>query len=389
MQEKGQIVYIGGFEMPDKNAAAQRVSANAKAFRELGYQVVFIGVSKIESDRYEKNTFFGFDCYAQEYPCNSIAWFKYITCFQYYINIINRYNNVKAIVCYNLSAFSLYRLLRWAKKHNIKIIADCTEWYEVPSKERLVKKTVKRLDVYARMNILHAKLDAVIVISRYLEDYYKNKGVKTVNIPPLVDMEDDKWKIEAALEADGNIIEVAYVGSPFSLGTGGQKDRLDYLVRFFSNNSDSKIKLKIVGVSEREFLGFYPDFSVDTIKSNIQFHGRKTHLESIEILKGSDFSIFLRDETLTNKAGFPTKFVEAITAGIPVLTNKSSNICDFLLHGENGFWLDLDNYDAFSQSLIDVLVIDKIKINKIKTNIISSELFFYKKYLNEFKLLLD
>ena len=38
------ILYIGGFQLPDKNAAALRVMSNAKAFRELGYTVVFINL---------------------------------------------------------------------------------------------------------------------------------------------------------------------------------------------------------------------------------------------------------------------------------------------------------------------------------------------------------
>ena len=38
---KGSIIYIGGFELPDKNAAAHRVLNNAKIIRELGYEVFF------------------------------------------------------------------------------------------------------------------------------------------------------------------------------------------------------------------------------------------------------------------------------------------------------------------------------------------------------------
>ena len=38
------IVYIGGFELPDKNAAAQRVISNAKIFRKLGYHVIYVGI---------------------------------------------------------------------------------------------------------------------------------------------------------------------------------------------------------------------------------------------------------------------------------------------------------------------------------------------------------
>ncbi|MCK9163882.1 MAG: hypothetical protein M0O93_06000 [Bacteroidales bacterium] len=37
------ILYIGGFELPDKNAAAQRVISNGKILRDLGFNVVYIG----------------------------------------------------------------------------------------------------------------------------------------------------------------------------------------------------------------------------------------------------------------------------------------------------------------------------------------------------------
>lgn len=41
-----KILYIGGFELPDKNAAAHRVLAIAKGLRDSGNEVVFMGVSK-------------------------------------------------------------------------------------------------------------------------------------------------------------------------------------------------------------------------------------------------------------------------------------------------------------------------------------------------------
>lgn len=49
---KGTILYVGGFELPDKNAAAHRVLSNAKIFRELGYNVVFCGVNREKVNTY-------------------------------------------------------------------------------------------------------------------------------------------------------------------------------------------------------------------------------------------------------------------------------------------------------------------------------------------------
>lgn len=43
--DKKVIIYIGGFELPDKNAAANRVMNNAKIMRDIGYHVVLVGVS--------------------------------------------------------------------------------------------------------------------------------------------------------------------------------------------------------------------------------------------------------------------------------------------------------------------------------------------------------
>ena len=43
---KEYILYIGGFELPDKNAAAHRVLSNAKALRDSGKNVILVGINK-------------------------------------------------------------------------------------------------------------------------------------------------------------------------------------------------------------------------------------------------------------------------------------------------------------------------------------------------------
>ncbi len=72
MHTKKTIIYVGGFELPDKNAAAQRVLANAKIFRDLGYNVVLVGIDKsLSQDTLIKNTqvsVSGFESWALPYP---------------------------------------------------------------------------------------------------------------------------------------------------------------------------------------------------------------------------------------------------------------------------------------------------------------------------------
>lgn len=72
------------------------------------------------------------------------------------------------------------------------IYADATEWYVAQG--NIVFKTVKTIDTEWRMRKLHFKTDGVIAISEYLYNYYKNR-VKTIKLPPLVDLKASKWEI--------------------------------------------------------------------------------------------------------------------------------------------------------------------------------------------------
>ena len=71
INNKGTVFYIGGFELPDKNAAAHRVLNNAKIFRELGFRVIFCGIDQnIEQPILEACVVSGFESYPLPYPQN-------------------------------------------------------------------------------------------------------------------------------------------------------------------------------------------------------------------------------------------------------------------------------------------------------------------------------
>ena len=72
-----RILYIGRFELPDKEATANRVVANAKLLREMGYEVVLAGWSEeASSSEWIKKEFFGFECYEKKKAKTSYEKFK-------------------------------------------------------------------------------------------------------------------------------------------------------------------------------------------------------------------------------------------------------------------------------------------------------------------------
>lgn len=362
------ILYIGGFNLPDKNAAAQRVISNAKIFRDLGYSVKLYGLgTPTGCFQYE-----GFECQNLKYPRQPLEWYQYLaTCKKYYSFI----EEIKPsyIIAYNHPAQALELMLRTCRKNNIKLIADCTEWYTPEGNP--VFKMIKGWDTRKRMEKVQPKLDGVISISRYLHDYYQAKGTKSILMPPLVDIENPKWK-NHPVNTERNFIKLVYAGSP------GHKDRLDTIVRAISENKRRKVIFTIIGIDEQKFRQLY-GFQAP-IPQGVSFKGRLPHKEVLTELLSADFQIFVREDNLTTKAGFPTKFVESITAGLPVLTNLTSNLGDYLSDGHNGFVLDTISETALLSSLDKVFCLSDEEIQLVKQSI-DRETFDYRRYVSQMK----
>ena len=314
------IVYIGGFELPDKNAAAHRVVNNGKALHELGYDVVFVDASKeIEPSGNilkTKNCYLGFTSYSVSYPKGAKSWLGYLTDIKPYIKVIENQRNVCMVILYNFQAVAMKKMLSYCKHKGIKCCADVTEWRSAKG-ENLIYRVLKDSDTWYRMKILHKKMDGLIVISSYLRKYYE-KQKNIVLIPTLIDRSEEKWHNHYKKSED--VLKLVYAGNP------GLKDRLDILIYALSRIKRA-YTLDIVGLTQEQFLHYFPSYKqLITKDRNIVFHGRVSHQEALDYVKKANYSCFFRENDRVSNSGFPTKLAEAITCGTPVLTNNTSDI---------------------------------------------------------------
>ncbi|UYG93833.1 glycosyltransferase [Cytobacillus firmus] len=377
----GTIIYIGGFELPDKDAAAHRVLNNAKVLRELGYDVVFIDVNRGTKAKkiLDYKNIQGFNVWTRKFPDSIAGWLEYLISISAVKKVINKYNNVKAVICYNYQSVSLYNLIKYCKKKNIKIIADCTEWYE---DNRLIKK----LDTEFRMQFLHKRVDGIICISKYLESYY-SKYVNTVVIPPLVDSEETKWKFKVQKVNDGKI-HFVYSGSP-----GKHKDKLNYIIKAFNNiiKELTNFKFTIIGLTKEQYLRLYPEHIniINNMDECINFKGRISHEQSLKHVKAADFQIFIRENKRVNNAGFPTKFVESMACGTPVITTKTSDLDNYLLIGENGYFIDSEDNREFENTLQTIIKMKPNQISEMKKYCGNYTVFSYKNFVRPLESFLE
>lgn len=392
---KGTVIYIGGFELPDKNAAANRVVANAKIFRDLGYSTILVGIDKedrftysLEENRFNEYTYQNNVCLTKSYPETKYKWLKYLVDINDFLFLVNKYSDIKAVICYNYQSPALNRIINYCKKNNIKVISDCTEWYG-KTEGNIFFRGIKYIDTALRMKVVNRRVDGLILVSNYLKKYYTDKT--SVVIPTLVN---NDTTISPTFN-EQNRVKLVYAGIPFRLGKELKnkelaKDRLDLTIslmyEIFKKNIN--FELNIYGITKDDYLEVIPSDNeiINKMGEAIIFHGNIAHNILQSEINKSDFSIMLRDDNRTTQAGFPTKFTESINLYVPVITTDTSDLANYLVEGKNGYFLEIDNKEKSIEKLISILSKDKIEINSMKTYIKNTNIFNIGNWEKEVKI---
>lgn len=385
-----RFFYTGAFRFPNKDAAAARVIGNAKVLRKLGHEVIFLGWEENYKDKVVYDGFIGL-------PQNEFSsakrrvlkrLFDFITLGNKTISYIKK--NAKAgdsIIVYHGGVWFLMQLWLHCRLKKITLYFDCTEWYDYNHLVGGLFGPVN-LDFQIRMRLVYKFfITKGIVISFFLKNIFKDSIV----VPPLIDLTADKWNFSTSnnnhnLEEKINLV---YAGTP------GSKDKLDQILQAVSifnfGNHSKKIYLHFFGV-EKEVLQNLVHINIfNDSKDFLFFNDRITQEQVPEKLNSYDFSIFLRPSKKYAMAGFPTKFVESLGAGCPVITNYTSDLHLYLKNGFNGFVVKDLNVESILEvfNTLDVLSLDKLSEMKNNAYKTAEDQFDFSKFENQFKQLLE
>ena len=364
-ESMGSILYVGGFELPDRNAAAHRVLNNAKVLRDLGFNVVLCGADHNQSEIGKKTSVSGFDSISTLYPNSSKQWIHRMFSIKDYIEIISRYSDIKYVICYNLHAIPMLKLLHYCNKRNIVLISDCTEWYENKFSFNPIE-CIKCIDTFLSMRFIQKKCKGLIAISSYLADYYKKSVKNVIVIPPLFDLNEEKF-LSTNKKAGNDEVTIVYAGSP-----SASKEALGDVVKSLNKLTDLKFKFIIVGITLDEFKKIY---SVLPNTEKIEFLGKVSHKDALQTVITSDYAVIIRPKNRVTMAGFPTKFAEAISGGTAAIVNDTSDVVNYLEDGRNGYVVSLDNLEEDFRKIISS--------NEKKD--VNTDLFNYKNYYEAFR----
>lgn len=361
---KKTIYYIGNIGYKN-TAMAIHVRNLGYLFKKLNYDVIFFCENWNDNCRYSSDedfTYFYTNKYLNISKLSALEWlYESLTGTKLY-NLVYKKVKLKKpdfIILYGYEGEK--KLIDLCKQENIPIILERCDWFEKEDRVGFLYKNFIHYISEFSIQKLDIKADGIIAISKYLRDYYQNKGKKVEFIPPIFKI-DPMFKIERYYNND-NSVHLVYAGS-----MGGYKDQTLLVLEVLKeiNKQEIKIFLDIVGTSMEE-IEKITECKVWN-RYGVKAYGRLSNEDTKKIVRRADFSLLLRQNKRYAKAGFSTKFAESMCLGVPVICTKVGGSDSVITHMKDGIHLIDNSYETILSVLKEILKMDCEKILEIKNN---------------------
>jgi glycosyltransferase involved in cell wall biosynthesis len=232
------------------------------------------------------------------------------------------------IIVYGTVATPLVQVLRWGRAHRVSVLADIVERYS-PVQFRAGPVSPSYASATVGFAAVAPRVDGVIAISRYLESHFSARGVPTVRIPPTSDL-----SLVPVGESSDEGLVFGYLGSP------GRKDFLDIVVESFVRvrrvSGMKDMRLVVGGPGTREALASRHAQDLE----GVDLRGRIPQQDIPAILGSLTATVLARPPSRYAQAGYPTKVVESLGVGTPVVCNLTSDLADVVREGVTG-WVSM------------------------------------------------
>lgn len=381
------MIYIISYDdLPNGDAGAVRNMSIAKIFRAHGYNVTLIGMGFTKI--YQFSEFEGLPYVSLRIKKHDlISRVKNYFGLKKRIQKIIRESNetIEAIMVTQLPINALLFIKKVTEQYNVKLLAECCEWYS-PNEFRLGKLDINFIrNMYFIQKYVDSKTFP-IAISKYLNEYFTNKGISSTRIPVIMDVK----CIDHRKTVDKDKLTLVYAGSP------GRKDYLkeitDGLI-MLDDNDLMRIEFRIIGITKSELIEYcgVSSISLDKLGTQLKTLGRVSRKQVLHNLEEADFTVLLRSERLRYaRAGFPTKVVESLATATPVICNITSDLGDYLSDGENALIVQDCSAASFYTAIRRALLLNsELKEKMYKNARKCAETYFdYRLYKDDLKELL-
>ncbi len=332
------VAYVGPFTFPWGQAASRRVAGIAASIVDSGHDVVVIsggeppGARLIQQDRSGGRLWLVGT--GDQPPPNvglvrrnvalhgkpgagAVAWLDAQT------------TRPGHVIVYGGGLSNAVRLRTWSHRHHVPVIADVVEWYAARQFAGGLASP-SWVSAHLALRLGYRSFDGIIAISTHLHRHYARLGLQVVTVPPTLDVSAVS-ATPSHTQPQGDVI-LCYFGTP------GRKDLLPEILEGFTlartrAPAGTNLLLRVAGPAPGEVARA----AGGAIPSGVNAVGRLPQEEVSHFVRDADYSLLLRQRARFSEAGFPTKFVESLAHGTPVIANLTSDLGRYLMDGVNGF----------------------------------------------------
>lgn len=350
------IVILTYGDFPNGEASSIRLYGIAQLFIKSGLKVKIISMSKISP--FVWNSYKGIE-YISIRSIKGDIWHRLGNVLFYRRRakkVISSIDDIRALMVLNIPIPAIMMCERLSKSKEYALYTDRTEWYS-PSEFTLGRFSPQYIENDLIVKKIIDNKWRVIAISKYLQNFYKKKGIGTVRIPAIMDTHE--FMTKEVKEYTNTIF--LYAGSP------AKKDSLAMMIeslKLLNTEVLNQIEFRVIGVTKDKMLE-----TVSDIPKQVIFYGRVPRERVLEEFRIADFATLLRDplERFT-KAGFPSKVAESLSSGTPMITNLTSDLSDYLIDEKNAIIVENYSLKGFAKAISRATTMDKKKHKEMTKN---------------------
>lgn len=348
---------------PNGDAASIRQHSLSQIFTKLGYSVVNIGMgssTNYKEKRHDEITYISFRDMKNNYYSKFNNYFGYgFKLLKYMKSLEQQGRSADYIMIQGVPIYVLLLVKFYSRIKKINLLHDSVEWYSSNQFNLgIFSYAYIKQSLYNRYLI--NKDFKVFAISKYLESHFRLRNIDVIRVPFVLDTNNISIKKNRKKK-----LVLTYAGSP------GKKDYLKEMIEGIaklSKNERNQIEFRIIGINKDQLINKC-GISNNILKSlddTIIVLGRIDRSKVVLNYEETDFTVLLRDSRLRYaKAGFPSKVVESLVYGTPVILNISSDLDDYIVDMENGLIVETCSSESFMQTIRKALLLNDKQILKM------------------------
>lgn len=238
------------------------------------------------------------------------------------------------VIAYDRSAVRMTPLARLCRARGVRSILDVTEISEHLSGGRI---NPIYWDSVAGTRLAARHFDGISVISAGLQDMFRAMGCAHTLVVPAIEAWGDH--LVAPSPTGNDVFRLTYVGA---LHGRDAPEHLVETVRLLAHRGVA-LTLDMIGHYEgtergRTFAALCAEDPA--LRRMVRLRGSLSDAAMVDALASSDGLLLTRRRAPTEINSFPTRLVEYLRCGRPVLVSDVGDIAGYLQHGQEVFLLD-------------------------------------------------